>query len=85
MVLLRVFAVFWTAENMVEKKVAAWLPGETGPGPFSGVGVRGADVVLESLLGIIVPEPALALRWDIMFPDGDALVLLRGLAAARSG
>ena len=60
MVLLSVLAVFWTAENMDEKKVAAGLLGEGRP--FSGVGVSGAGVTAESLLGPIAPEPALLRR-----------------------
>ncbi len=70
---------------MDEKKVAAGLPGETG-GPFSGVGVSGAGVMVESLLGPRVPEPALLLRWEIMVPGDDASGLDRVLAVAtRSG
>ena len=68
---------------MEEKNVEAGL-GETGP--FSGVGVRGAGVTVDNLLG--PSEPALLRRWDIMLPVGDASDLERGLAveaAARSG
>lgn len=39
--------------------------------PFSRVGVKGADVIFESLLGTSVADPDLPLRCDIMFPDGD--------------
>jgi hypothetical protein len=70
---------------MDERKVAAGLAGETRP--LSGVGVSGADVIFDSLLGPIAPEPALR-RWVIMFPFGDASELGRELpkeVAARSG
>jgi len=71
---------------MDEKKVAAGFAGEVGP--FSGVGVRGAEVTADSLLGPAAPEPALGRRWLIMFPFGDASVFERGLAVGvppRSG
>lgn len=40
--------------------------------PFSRVGVNGADVILDNLLG---PNdvPDFTLRCDIMFPDGDVM------------
>lgn len=76
MVLLRLLAVFWTAENMDEKKLAAGFPGVAG-GPLSGVGVSGAEVIFESLLGPMAPDPALLLRCAIMFPGEEALELLR--------
>jgi hypothetical protein len=63
MVAPSVLAVFWTAENMDEKNVAA---GFGDAGPFSGVGVSGADMMLDSLLG---PAPESALRrWAIILP-----------------
>jgi len=75
-VLLNVFAVFWTAENMEEKKFAVGLLG------FSGVGVRGAEVMLDSLLGPMLAEPALLLpRGELMFPIS-ACGFLRGLCGA---
>jgi hypothetical protein len=64
---------------------------ELGPGlvgPFSRVGVSGADIIFESLLGPRVTEFVLARRWDIMFPDGDTttfvLVVLAGSETPRS-
>ena len=78
MVVLNELAVFWTAENMEEKKVAAGLPGEAGP--FSGVGVRGGAATVESLLGPAL-EPALRL-WVIMFPVRTASAGRRGLLDA---
>lgn len=57
--------MFWTAENIDEKNVEAGF-GETGPA--SGVGVRGAEETVESLLGPAF-EPARRLC-DIMFPEG---------------
>lgn len=61
---------------MEEKKFAVGLLG------FSGVGVRGAEVMLDSLLGPILPEPALLLpRGELMFPIS-ACGFLRGLGGA---
>lgn len=76
-VLLKVLAAFCAAENMLEKNPA---PG-VGGAAFSGVGVRGADMILESLLGpMLVAEPDLALLCEIMLPDAETttLGLLRG-------
>lgn len=61
---------------MDEKKLAAGFPGVAG-GPLSGVGVSGAGVIFESLLGPIAPDPALLLRCVIMFPGDEALELAR--------
>lgn len=74
MLLVRVFAAFCAAEKTDEKKpVCCGFPGVTDP--FSGVGVRGADVMFESLLGpILFPlanDPERIRLCDIMFPDGD--------------
>ena len=58
-VLLSDVAAFCAAESIDEKKPPP--PGVRGP--FSGVGVRGASVKFESLLGpILVPEPDLIRR-----------------------
>lgn len=55
--MLKLFVAFWAAEMTEEKKPLA--EGVLGPlGPFSGVGVRGARVKLESLLGTSEAEPA---------------------------
>lgn len=69
--LLNVFAAFWAAEIIDEKK-----PLFVGGGPFSGVGVKGASVKLESLLGpMLFPEPDLMRRCDLELPDGDTVML----------
>jgi hypothetical protein len=70
MLLLNVFAVFWTADIMEEKKPLVGFPGEAWP--FSGVGVRGASVMLDSLLGMMLADPALPLRWFNKLPELDA-------------
>lgn len=58
MLLLKVFAAFCAAENTVEKK-----PPDPGViEPFSGVGVKGADVILDNLLGPRVADPDRILR-----------------------
>jgi hypothetical protein len=67
--LLKVFAAFCAAEKTDEKKPPCWL--EPGLVEFSGVGVRGAEVMFESLLGPRVPEFVLTRRCDIIFPEGD--------------
>lgn len=74
MLFVRVFAAFCAAEKTDEKKpVCCELPGVTDP--FSGVGVRGADVIFDSLLGpMLFPlanDPERMRLCDIMFPDGD--------------
>lgn len=73
---MRVLAAFWAAENTVEKNPVC--PGVVEP--FSRVGVNGAEVIFESLLGPNVEEFVLARRCDIMLPDGDVTTL--GLAGA---
>lgn len=71
-VLLKVLAAFCAADNTLEKNPE---PGVGGTA-FSGVGVRGADTIWESLLGpMLVAEPDLALLCDIMLPDGDTTTL----------
>jgi hypothetical protein len=58
MLLLKVFAAFCAAVKTVEKK-----PPDPGVvEPFSGVGVKGADVIFDSLLGPKVPDPERILR-----------------------
>lgn len=71
MLLLKVLAAFCAAEKTEEKKP---LPGVVEP--FSGVGVNGADIMLESLLGPKVPDPDRTLRCDIMFPEGEVTTLV---------
>lgn len=69
--LLNVFAAFWAADIIEEKK-----PLVVGGGPFSGVGVKGASVKLESLLGpMLVPEPDLMRRCDLELPEGETVML----------
>lgn len=62
-VLVSEVAAFCAAEKTDEKKP---LPPDGVPGllavPFSGVGVKGARVMLDSLLGPILPDPDLPLR-----------------------
>jgi hypothetical protein len=71
-VLLKVLAAFCAADKTLEKKPAPGVGGTS----FSGVGVKGADMKLESLLGpMLVAEPDLALLCDIMLPDGDTTTL----------
>jgi hypothetical protein len=73
MLLLSVFAAFCAAEKTLEKK-----PPPLGFGvvePFSRVGVRGADVMFDSLLGPRVAVPDRTLRCDIMLPDADVTTL----------
>jgi len=56
--LVRVLAAFCAAEKTDEKK-----PLDEGVVvPFSGVGVNGADIMLDNLLGPKVPDPDLTLR-----------------------
>ena len=59
MLLLRVLAAFWAADIMDEKNPdAALKPGVVGLP--SNVGVLGAGMILDNLLGPREPEPALA-------------------------
>lgn len=64
MVVVNVLAAFWAAVIIEEKKP------ELGDGadPFSGVGESGASVILDSLLGPMLPEPDLRRRPEII-PD----------------
>lgn len=78
MLLVNVFAAFWAAEKTEEKKPVCWalVPGVIDP--FSGVGVRGAEVMFDSLLGPIFPlacEPERMRLCDIIFPEGDVTTL----------
>lgn len=61
MPVLKVFAAFWAADKTEEKKPVEGVfepgfPEGLGDDP-SGVGVGGANVVLDSLLGPAPPEP----------------------------
>lgn len=69
-ILLKVVAAFWAAEKTEEKKPVCWDGFGLGLG-CSGVGVNGADCMFESLLGPRLADPDLALRWDIIFPEGE--------------
>lgn len=60
MLLLRVFAAFCAAEKTLEKKPPVFGFGVVEP--FSRVGVRGADVMFDSLLGPNVAVPERTLR-----------------------
>ena len=69
-------AAFCAAENTLEKKLD-WFCGFGVVPPFSessGVGVRGADTILLSLLGPKFADPDLTRRCDIMFPLGDVTI-----------
>ena len=60
MLVLNVFAAFWAADNTEEKKPVEGVFGPVFPGlgeEPSGVGVGGANVVLDSLLGPAPPVP----------------------------
>jgi hypothetical protein len=62
-----VFAAFCAAESTDEKN-----PPEPGlDAAFSGVGVNGAEVILDNLLGPNALVPDLTRRCDIMFPEGE--------------
>jgi hypothetical protein len=67
MLVLRVFAAFWAAEKTDEKNPPALGVVE----PFSGVGVNGADVIFDNLLGPSAAELDLTRRCDIIFPEGE--------------
>jgi hypothetical protein len=71
---LKVLAAFCAAENTDEKKPLGDCPGPTVPPGVlasSSVGVSGADIEFDSLLGGFVDERAR--RCDIMFPEGDTV------------
>jgi hypothetical protein len=77
MLLLKVFAAFCAAEKTLEKK-PLWGFGFGVVDPFSGVGVNGADVIFDNLLGPNGPnadEVDRTLRCEIMFPEGDVMTL----------
>lgn len=71
MLLLSVLAAFCAAEKTEEKNPP--VPGVVEP--FSGVGVKGADVMFDNLLGPRVPDPDFNLRCEIMFPEGEVTTL----------
>lgn len=73
MLLLSVFAAFCAAEKTLEKK-PPWL-GFGVVEPFSRVGVRGAEVIFDSLLGPKVADPDRIRLCDIMLPDADVTTL----------
>jgi hypothetical protein len=67
---------------MDEKNPEAALAEGELSGPFSGVGVKGASVMLESLLGPALP--ALPLRWEIILPSETPPFALAGEPPAAS-
>jgi hypothetical protein len=76
MVVLNVVAAFWAAENTEEKKpLGDWEATAVPPGVLTSsiVGVNGAEIEFESLLGGFVEERAR--RCDIIFPDGETTTL----------
>lgn len=82
MLLLSVFAAFCAADRTLEKKPPWLLLGVAEP--FSGVGVRGADVIFDNLLGPKVADPDLILRCEIIFPDREVMTLGLELVALGS-
>jgi hypothetical protein len=71
MLLLKVLAAFCAAEKTVEKK-----PPDPGVvEPFSGVGVKGAEVMFDNLLGPSVADPDRILRCEIILPDAEVMTL----------
>lgn len=85
-VLLRDVAAFCAAEKTDEKKPppGAGVPGLLA-GPVSGMGVKGAFVMFESLLGPILPDPDLPLLWAIMLPwAAPPIVSVEAFAAAST-
>ena len=79
-VLLRLLVAVWAADIMEEKKPAA----EGVVGPFSGMGDRGAAVMLDSLLGPALADPALDLRVIMLLGGDDALDLVVAAATGES-
>ncbi len=80
-VLVSVLAAFWAAEKTLEKNPDPGVNGAVVG--FSGVGVRGASVVLESLLGPrIDADPDRARRCAIVLPKDATGTLGAGLAKA---
>lgn len=72
-VFVNVFAAFCATEITFEKKPPP--PGVGGTVGFSGVGVNGASVLLDSLLGpILDPDPDRARRCEIMLLGGTTTV-----------
>lgn len=68
-VFVKLLAAFCATEKTFEKKL---FPGVAG---FSGVGVSGGKVVLDSLLGpMFDADPDRARRCDNVTPEGDAVV-----------
>jgi hypothetical protein len=72
-VLLRVLAAFCAAENTDEKNPLGGPAVPPGVFTSSSVGVSGADMEFESLLGGFVAERAR--RCDIIFPEGETTTL----------
>jgi len=70
MLVLNVFAAFCAAEKTLEKNPLCVF-GVIDP--FSGIGVNGADVMFDNLLGPSAADPDLARLCDIIFPEGDVM------------
>jgi hypothetical protein len=80
MLLLKVFAAFCAAEKTEEKN-----PPEPGVvEPFSGVGVKGADVILDNLLGPRVADPDRILRCEIILPEAEVTTLEFDVAGSET-
>lgn len=71
--MLRVLAALCAAEKTEEKKPPELV--DVFVVEFSGVGVSGAEVLVESLLGPNEIEFVLARLCDIMFPEGDVMMV----------
>jgi hypothetical protein len=70
MLVLNVLAAFCAAENTDEKNPpCGFVPGLVAG--FSGVGVKGAEVMLDNLLGPRVADPDRIRRCDIILPEGE--------------
>jgi len=52
--------------------------------PFSGVGVRGADVILDNLLGPRVADPDRILRCEIILPEAEVTTLEFDVAGSET-
>ena len=67
--------MFWAAEKTEEKKPPPGEPWEPGVRTSSCMGVNGADIALDNLLGACVAESDRTRRCDIMFPEEEVTVL----------
>lgn len=74
---VNVLAAFCAALKTDEKNPPCWAtPGVVEP--FSSVGVSGALMIFESLLGPSADDVDLTRRCDIMLPEGETTISIRG-------